>query len=85
LIDGFEPSFDAIADGDYPVSRPLYFYVKKEHIKFIPGIKEYLAEFTSNKAWGEEGYLSEKGMIPLPDDERKAVGTDVKQLNNLIL
>ncbi len=85
LVDGSEPTFDAIADGDYPVSRPLYFYVKKEHIKFIPGIKEYLAEFTSNKAWGEEGYLAEKGMIPLPDDQRKAVGSDVKQLNNLVL
>ena len=51
LIEGFEADFDAIADGDYPISRPLYFYVKKQHIGTIPGIAEYLAEFTSEGAW----------------------------------
>ena len=60
----------AIADGEYPVSRPLFFYVKKAHVDVIPGIKEYLNEFTSDKAWGSEGYLSEKGLIPMPDAER---------------
>jgi phosphate transport system substrate-binding protein len=69
-IDGVQPAFDAIADGKYPVSRPLFFYVKKAHVDVIPGMKEYLAEFTSEKAWGPEGYLSEKGMIPMPDAER---------------
>lgn len=80
LVDGFEPTFDAIAAGDYPVSRPLFFYVKKAHVGSIPGIKEYLAEFTSEKAWGEEGYLSEKGLIPMPDDERKEMATSVNAL-----
>ncbi|MES9937359.1 MAG: PstS family phosphate ABC transporter substrate-binding protein, partial [Sedimenticola sp.] len=49
-VDGVQPAFEAIADGSYPVSRPLYFYVKKAHIGKVPGIKEYLAEFTSEKA-----------------------------------
>jgi len=82
-IDGNDPEFETIADGSYPVSRPLYFYVKKEHIGVIPGIKEYLAEFTSEKAWGEEGYLTEKGMIPLGDAERKKIGTRVSKAETL--
>ncbi|WP_317932505.1 PstS family phosphate ABC transporter substrate-binding protein [Halioxenophilus sp. WMMB6] len=82
-IDGQLPTFEAIADGSYPVSRPLYFYVKKAHIGVIPGIRGYLAEFTSNKAWGEEGYLSEKGMIPLSAGDRQRVATEVVQLRTL--
>ena len=82
-VDNHEPTFESIADGSYPVSRPLYFYVKKAHVGVIPGIKEYLAEFTSERAWGEEGYLTEKGMIPLADDERAQVGNNVKMLKNL--
>lgn len=85
LIDGFEPTFESIADGSYPVSRPLYFYVKKAHVGVIPGIAEYLAEFTSEKAFGEEGYLTEKGMIPLGEDGRKKVKNDVKSLKTLTL
>lgn len=85
IVDGKEPTFDSIADGSYPVSRPLYFYVKKGHIGTIPGMREYLSEFTSEKAFGEEGYLSEKGMIPLGNVERAKVATDVKELKNLAL
>lgn len=82
-IDGEQPTFETIADGRYPVSRPLYFYVKNAHVGLIPGIKEYLAEFTSEKAWGEEGYLTEKGMIPLANDKRKEIGQSVKSLTPL--
>lgn len=85
LIDGQEPTFDSIADGSYIVSRPLYFYVKKAHVGVIPGITEYLAEFTSEKAWGEEGYLAEKGMIPLSKTKRKAVAASVKKMELLSL
>lgn len=85
IVDGEKPTFDTIADGSYPVSRPLYFYVKKDHVSVIPGIKEYLAEFTSNKSWGEEGYLAEKGMIPLSDSERKEISSAVKSLKKLKL
>lgn len=77
-IDGQSPSFETIADGSYPVSRPLFFYVKKAHIGVIPGIEEFLAEFTSAKSWGEEGYLTEKGMIPLNKNLRAEIGQRVK-------
>ncbi len=83
LVDGHEPTFDSIADGDYPVSRPLYFYVKKAHIGVIPGIKEYLAEFTSERAWGDEGYLTDKGMIPLAEEQREKIAARVKKLEIL--
>ena len=82
-VDGQLPTFEAIADGQYPISRPLYFYVKKAHVGKVPGIQEYLNEFVSEKAWGQDGYLSEKGMIPLPDSERSIVGGEVKKLKAL--
>ena len=82
-VDGVQPEFDAIADGKYPVSRPLYFYVKKAHVNDIPGIKAYLAEFTSEKAWGEDGYLAEKGMIPMPDEERQQIRSAIESLTIL--
>jgi phosphate transport system substrate-binding protein len=66
IVDGLEPNFENIAALKYPVSRPLFFYVKKAHIGVIPGLKEYVAEFTSDKALGDEGYLIDIGLIPLP-------------------
>jgi phosphate transport system substrate-binding protein len=72
-IAGVEPTFDNIAGQKYPLSRPLFFYVKGAHVAVIPGIKEYVAEFTSDRAWGDEGYLSEIGLIPLPTAERAEV------------
>jgi len=72
-IKGVKPTFKSIASGDYPISRSLYFYVKKAHVGTIPGIKEYVKEFTSEKAWGEEGYLADKGLIPLPEKKRAKV------------
>jgi phosphate transport system substrate-binding protein len=80
LVDGKEPTFDAISDGSYPVSRSLFFYVKKAHVGVIPGIEEYLAEFTSERAMGEDGYLADKGMIPMMEDERAEVVANVKNL-----
>ncbi|MGB5690368.1 MAG: substrate-binding domain-containing protein [Woeseiaceae bacterium] len=85
LVDGVAPTFDAIANGDYPVSRPLYFYVKKAHVDVIPGLRGFLREFTSERAWGEEGYLSDRGLIPMPDDERAAVAAAVRDLTPLSL
>jgi len=72
-IDGVGPSFETIASGDYPLSRPLFFYIKKAHVGTVPGIEEYVAEFTSDKAWGDEGYLADKGLIPMPEDMRAKV------------
>jgi phosphate transport system substrate-binding protein len=79
------PEFDSIADGKYPVSRPLFFYVKKAHVNVIPGIREYIAEFTSDAAVGEFGYLSDNGLIPLADRERAEVQTQAKNLAELHL
>jgi phosphate transport system substrate-binding protein len=85
IIEGHAPTFESIADKSYPVSRPLYFYVKKAHIGVIPGIEEYLAEFTNDKAWGDEGYLADKGMIPMNAEKRHTIAADVKLLKNLSL
>jgi phosphate transport system substrate-binding protein len=79
-INGKQPTFEAIADSSYPISRPLQFYVKKAHVGKIPGIEGYLAEFTSEKAFGEEGYLSEKGLIPMPKAERECNRAAATQL-----
>ncbi len=82
-INGVAPDFDLISDGSYPVSRSLYFYVKKSRIGKTKGIPEYLAEFTSEMAWGPEGYLADKGLIPMSDNERKDWAEKVKNLQNL--
>ena len=77
-VGGADPTFDNIAMGDYPVSRSLYFYVKHAHIGVVPGIREYVKEFTSEDAWGPFGYLADKGLIPLPDDERAAMAASAR-------
>jgi len=81
MIEGHEPTFEAIADKSYTISRPLYFYVKKAHVGVVPGIQEYVNEFTSEKAWGDEGYLAEKGMIPLAEDVRSSIGDASRKLD----
>ncbi|MAD44656.1 MAG: phosphate ABC transporter substrate-binding protein [Oceanospirillaceae bacterium] len=80
VVNGKLPTFDNIAEGAYPISRSLYFYVKKAHVGVIPGIEEYLAEFTSERAMGEDGYLADKGMIPLTEDAYNEVVSAVKSL-----
>ncbi|KAA5606496.1 PstS family phosphate ABC transporter substrate-binding protein [Roseospira marina] len=70
VVEGEAPTFENIASGAYPVSRPLFVYVKTAHMGVIPGMEEFLAEYTSDAAWGPEGYLADKGLIPMPDEER---------------
>ena len=70
-VDGMTPTMETIADKSYGVSRPLYFYVKLAHVDVIPGIREFLAEYTSEDSWGPGGYLEERGMIPMPENERE--------------
>jgi phosphate transport system substrate-binding protein len=84
-IDGIVPDVESIATGKYPVSRPLYFYIKGAHVGKIPGIQEFAIEFTSNKSIGEDGYLTEKGLIPLSEEALKQVQEDVKNLKRLEL
>ena len=78
IIDGGEPTFDAIADGSYSVSRSLFFYVKHQHIGVVPGIDAYMKEWT--KHWDEDGMLADAGMIPLPDDEMAEMISRMKNL-----
>jgi len=84
-VAGHVPTFETISNGSYPLSRPLFLYVKKAHVGVVPGIAEYLAEFTSAKAWGPEGYLASKGMIPMSDAERNTVKQSVASLEPMKL
>lgn len=77
LVENVVPEFELIADGSYPVSRPLYFYAKVAHIGITPGLHEYLLSFTGEQAFGEEGYLTDKGLIPLPLAERQQFRANV--------
>ncbi len=83
IVEGVEPEFETIANKSYPISRPLYFYVKKAHMGVVPGIEGYLAEFSSDKAWGEEGYLAEKGMIPMPVELRNKYAASIKNKQSM--
>ena len=76
IIDGNEPSFENIADGKYSISRALYFYVKHSHLNMVPGVKDYVNEWT--KHWGEDGILADAGMIPLPDAEKDVMISRMK-------
>lgn len=70
-INGIDPTYDNIASGKFPVSRSLFIYVKGQHVGVIPGIPEFLKEYTSEKAWGPDGYLADKGLIASPEAERE--------------
>ncbi|MGB0906971.1 MAG: substrate-binding domain-containing protein [Maricaulaceae bacterium] len=80
VVAGSEPVFENIATGDYPVSRSLFFYIKKAHIGQTPGLKEYALEFTSESASGPGGYLEEIGLVPLSDSERAKYRADIETL-----
>ena len=84
-IAGRGPTFENISDGSYPVSRPMYFYVKKAHIGSVPGIEEYMVEFTSDKAMGPDGYLADKGLISMSETERADWRARVNTLAKLVL
>ena len=80
IIDGAVPNFENIADGSYGISRSLYYYVKKQHVDTIAGLREFTEEFLSEKAMGEDGYLLDKGLIPLAEE---ALAKSVAAANNL--
>lgn len=85
LMEGVAPTFDTIASGKYPASRALFIYVKKAHIGVIPGLKEFVAEYVSDKAIGEEGYLADKGLIPPSRNEGGKIRADALALRNVKL
>jgi len=80
-IEGVEPTFEAIAAGDYPISRDLWFYIKKPHVGVVPGVQAYAREWT--KHWDEDGILAEAGMIPMSDDERASYAAAIEELPSL--
>jgi len=83
LVNGVSPEFEEIADGNYPIARSLYFYVKKAHIGMVPGIEAFMAEFTDEDTWGDDGYLADKGLIPLGEDARSEWGAKINGLRLL--
>jgi len=84
-VDGVEPDFDTISSGKYPVARPMFVYVKKAHIGVVPGIKEFLAEYTSDRSMGQSGYLEKKGLVAMPKAELTKVRAQVMGLTNLAM
>ena len=79
-FDGSEPTYDNIAGGKYKGSRPLFVYVKKQHVGMVPGVDKFAAEYVSNKALGEDGYLAKKGLVTLPKAELETVRKNVSGL-----
>lgn len=82
-VGGVAPTFEKIAAGKYDISRSLFFYVKQQHVRVIPGIQEFIVEFTSERAWGDDGYLVDKGLIPLPVEAREIAAKNARGLMHL--
>jgi len=81
-IDGVFPSFDTISSDKYTAARPLYIYVKKQHLVSIPGLREFTEEYVSEKAIGEEGYLSDRGLVNLDKTDLAKTRDNVKNMKN---
>jgi phosphate transport system substrate-binding protein len=82
-IDGVVPSYETISDGSYKPSREMFVYVKKAHVDVVPGLDKFAFEYVSEKATGEDGYLSEKGLVPLPTDRHEKVVASVTALESM--
>jgi phosphate transport system substrate-binding protein len=76
-LDGAEPTYDNIAGGKYKGSRPLFVYIKKQHVGVVPGVDKFAAEYVSSKALGEDGYLAKKGLVTLPKKDLEEVRKNV--------
>lgn len=79
-IEGVAPSFETVSDKSYPIARELYVYVKNAHVSVVPGIREFIAEYVSERALGEDGYLADKGLITLEPESQQAVASKAKSL-----
>jgi phosphate transport system substrate-binding protein len=82
-VEGEVPTFETVASGTYKVARPLFIYAKKQHVGTVPGMAEFIAEFTSAKAMGDDGYLADKGLIPLPEADAAMTGAVIKDMVTL--
>jgi phosphate transport system substrate-binding protein len=81
VVDGTPATFELIASGDYAISRALWFYVKHEHMDVVPGMREYMKEWT--KHWDEDGLLADAGMVPMPEEERDAYAKAIVEMPKL--
>ncbi|MFC5307544.1 PstS family phosphate ABC transporter substrate-binding protein [Azospirillum picis] len=79
-MDGVELTPETVAAGRYELSRPLYIYVKNAHAGVIPGIRDFIREYTSERALGDDGYLLDKGLIPEPTALREAARVEAVNL-----
>jgi phosphate transport system substrate-binding protein len=77
-IGGTPPTFEAIASGKYQISRSLYFYLKKAHLGVVAGLGDFVKAFTDERSWGDEGYLIDKGLIPLPLAQRNTMAASAR-------
>ena len=82
-VEGVEPTFDTISGGKYKGARPLFVYVKKQHVGVIPGIDKFVAEYVSDKAMSKDGYLARKGLVALPKEEATKVAAGAKEMKAL--
>ena len=82
-IDGVEPTYETIAGGKYKGARPLFIYVKKQHVGVIPGVDKFVAEYVSAKAMSKDGYLARKGLVTLPKAEAEKIAAAVTSLTPL--
>ncbi|MDV2078812.1 substrate-binding domain-containing protein [Marinobacter xestospongiae] len=82
-INGMEPTMENISSDAYPVARSLWFYVKKAHVGVVPGIAEYVAEFTSEGTWGNNGYLADVGLIPLARSARMQASENANNMRTM--
>ena len=85
LVGGVDANYDSIASGKYPGSRSLYIYVKKQHVGVIPGIKEFVAEFTAPKTISEDGYLAKKGLIAMPKEDMEKAAKVAADLPPMVI
>ena len=79
-IEGAKPTADAIAADEYPLARPLFIYVKDQHVGVIPGLGEFLDYYTSPDVWGPEGFLVDSGLIPMAEERRDEVASNIDEM-----
>jgi phosphate transport system substrate-binding protein len=82
-LNGVEPTYESVSSFEYPGARPLYIYVKGEHLAAVPGLKEFVAEYAQESAWGPQGYLARRGLVSAPDDVRASNAETAIKLNPL--
>ncbi len=82
-VEGVEPDYDSISSGKFKGARPLFVYVKKQHVGVIPGLDKFVAEYVSDKAISKDGYLARKGLVAMPKEEAAKVAEAAKSMKTL--